>query len=84
MDEGSTGTPHLSVTRTDCAHLSDPEWGALQRRSRIIGEAAVATVLRTLSPTELHGVALGYCREVGATFTAVQGRTVNMGVRLLK
>ncbi|KAK1930061.1 hypothetical protein P3T76_014295 [Phytophthora citrophthora] len=60
MDKASTGTPHMSVTRTDCAHLSDPEWEALQRPSRVIGEVAVATMLRTLSPTEQHGVALGY------------------------
>ncbi|KAK1931503.1 hypothetical protein P3T76_012832 [Phytophthora citrophthora] len=56
MDQGSTGTPHMSVMRTDCAHLSDPEWEALQRLSQVIGEAAVATMLRTLSPTEQHGV----------------------------
>ncbi|KAL3673107.1 hypothetical protein V7S43_002402 [Phytophthora oleae] len=60
MDEGSAGTPNMSATRTDCPHLSDPEWEALQRLSQVIGEAAVATMLRTLLPTEQHGVTLGY------------------------
>ncbi|KAG3108288.1 hypothetical protein PI126_g24908 [Phytophthora idaei] len=48
------------ITRADCPHLSDPEWEALQRLATVIGEAAVATMLRTLSPTEQHGVALGF------------------------
>ncbi|ETP49962.1 hypothetical protein F442_04621 [Phytophthora nicotianae P10297] len=59
MNEGSMGTLHQSVTSPDCPHLSDPEWEVFQR-SRVIGEAAVATVLRKLSPTEQHGVVLGY------------------------
>ncbi|KAG3230677.1 hypothetical protein PI124_g24226 [Phytophthora idaei] len=57
------GNPSESATdiaRADCPHLSDPEWEALQRLATAIGEAAVATMLRTLSPTEQHGVALGF------------------------
>ncbi|OWZ19082.1 hypothetical protein PHMEG_0006731 [Phytophthora megakarya] len=63
MDGSSVGSPSTSAThvaRTDCPHLADPEWEALQRLSTGIGEAAVATMLRTLSPTEQHGVALGF------------------------
>jgi hypothetical protein len=82
MDEGSAGTPHLSVTRTDCPHLSDPEWEALQRLSRVIGEAAVATMLRTLSPTEQHGVALGYIvkeqRDVAASVASPKPRVESL------
>ncbi|KAK1944679.1 hypothetical protein P3T76_004591 [Phytophthora citrophthora] len=82
MDQGSTGTPHMSVTRTDCAHLSDPEWEALQRLSRVIGEAAVATMLRTLSPTEQHGVALGYIvkeqRDVAASVASPKPRVESL------
>ncbi|KAG2923823.1 hypothetical protein PC116_g3442 [Phytophthora cactorum] len=37
------------IARADCTHLSDPEWEALQRLATVIGEAAVATMLRTLS-----------------------------------
>ncbi|KAE9047565.1 hypothetical protein PR003_g1025 [Phytophthora rubi] len=48
------------VAREDCLHLADPEWEALRRLSTVIGEAAVATMLRTLSPTEQHDVALGF------------------------
>ncbi|KAG2789019.1 hypothetical protein Pcac1_g1606 [Phytophthora cactorum] len=48
------------IARADCPHLSDPEWEALERLAAVIGEAAVATMLRTLSPTEQHGVALGF------------------------
>ncbi|KAG3045463.1 hypothetical protein PI124_g24663 [Phytophthora idaei] len=48
------------IARADCPHLSDPEWEALQRLATVIGEAAVATMLRMLSPTEQHGVALGF------------------------
>ncbi|KAG4048116.1 hypothetical protein PC123_g16540 [Phytophthora cactorum] len=47
------------IARADCPHLSDPEWEALQRLATVIGEAAVATMLRTLSPTVQHGVTLG-------------------------
>ncbi|KAG3123357.1 hypothetical protein PI126_g23748 [Phytophthora idaei] len=59
----SMGGPSESAThiaRADCPHLSDAEWEALQRLATVIGEAAVATMLRTLSPTEQHGVALGF------------------------
>ncbi|GMF45616.1 unnamed protein product [Phytophthora fragariaefolia] len=58
----STGSPNAATThvaREDCPHLADPEWKALQRLATIIGEAAVATMYRTLSLTEQHGVALG-------------------------
>ncbi|GMF49462.1 unnamed protein product [Phytophthora fragariaefolia] len=63
----STGSPNAAAThvaREDCSHLADPEWEALQRLSTVIGEAAVATMLRTLSPTEQHGVALGFIMKV--------------------
>ncbi|KAG2957331.1 hypothetical protein PC118_g24071 [Phytophthora cactorum] len=69
------------IARADCPHLSDPEWGALQRLATVIGEAAVATMLRTLSPTEQHGVALGFIvkeqRDAAAatTTTASSGTT---------
>ncbi|GMF61321.1 unnamed protein product [Phytophthora fragariaefolia] len=59
----STGSPNAAAThvaREDYPHLVGPEWEALQRLSTVIGEAAVATMLRTLSPTEQHGVALGF------------------------
>ncbi|GMF34476.1 unnamed protein product [Phytophthora fragariaefolia] len=72
----STGSPNAAAThvaREDCPHLADPEWEAPQRLSTVIGEAAVATMLRTLSPTEQHGVALGFImkeqREVAARAT---------------
>ncbi|KAE9020140.1 hypothetical protein PR001_g13674, partial [Phytophthora rubi] len=72
----STGSPNTSAThvaREDCLHLADPEWEALQRLSTVIGEAAVATTLRTLSPTEQHGAALGFImneqRETAARAT---------------
>ncbi|GMF51906.1 unnamed protein product [Phytophthora fragariaefolia] len=72
----STGSPNAAAThvaREDCPHLADPEWEALQRLSTVIGEAAVATMLRTLSPTEQHGVALGFImkeqREAAARAT---------------
>ncbi|KAL4151860.1 hypothetical protein PRNP1_008797 [Phytophthora ramorum] len=60
MSVGSPNTSATHVARADCPHLSEPEWEALQRLSTVIGEAAVATMLRTLSPTEQHGVALGF------------------------
>ncbi|KAG2974802.1 hypothetical protein PC120_g25944 [Phytophthora cactorum] len=59
----SMGNPNASAThiaRADCPHLSDPEWEALQRLATVIRAAAVATMLRTLSPTEQHGVALSF------------------------
>ncbi|KAG3234212.1 hypothetical protein PI124_g20738 [Phytophthora idaei] len=69
------------IARADCPHLSDPEWEALQRLATVIGEAAVATMLRTLTPTEQHGVALGFLvkeqRDAAAatTTTASSGTT---------
>ncbi|GMF64180.1 unnamed protein product [Phytophthora fragariaefolia] len=72
----STGSPNAAAThvaREDCPHLADPGWEALQRLSTVIEVAAVATMLRTLSPTEQHGVALGFImkeqREVAARAT---------------
>ncbi|OWZ07153.1 LOW QUALITY PROTEIN: hypothetical protein PHMEG_00020496 [Phytophthora megakarya] len=60
-------------------HLADPEWEALQRMSTVIGEAAVATMLRTLSPTEQHGVAVGFImreqREVASAKPLSPGET---------
>ncbi|GMG17566.1 unnamed protein product [Phytophthora fragariaefolia] len=73
MSTGSPNTPATHVAREDCPHLADPEWEALQRLSTIIGEAAVATMLCMPSPTEQHGVALGFImkeqREVAARAT---------------
>ncbi|KAG2965558.1 hypothetical protein PC121_g10803 [Phytophthora cactorum] len=69
------------IARADCPHLSDPEWKALQRLATVIGEAAVATMLRTLSPTEQHGVALGFIVKekrdaaTATTTTASSGAT---------
>ncbi|KAE8955537.1 hypothetical protein PR001_g32059, partial [Phytophthora rubi] len=73
MSTGNLNTGATHVAREDCLHLADPEWEALQRLSTVIGEAAVATMLRTLSPTEQHGVALGFImkeqRETAARAT---------------
>ncbi|GMF40526.1 unnamed protein product [Phytophthora fragariaefolia] len=73
MSTGSLNTPATHVAREDCPHLADPEWEALQRLSTVIGEAAVATLLSTLSPIEQHGIALGFImkeqREVAARAT---------------
>ncbi|KAG2774604.1 hypothetical protein PC129_g20098 [Phytophthora cactorum] len=69
------------IARADCPHLSYPEWEALQRLTTVIGEAAVATILRTLSPTEQHDVALGFIvteqrdAAVATTTTASSGTT---------
>ncbi|GMF55528.1 unnamed protein product [Phytophthora fragariaefolia] len=78
----STGSPNAAAThvaREDCPHLADPEWEALQRLSTVIGEAAVATMLRTLSPTEQHGVALWFFmkeqRDVAARATVLTPST---------
>ncbi|GMF44460.1 unnamed protein product [Phytophthora fragariaefolia] len=78
----STGSPNAVAThvvREDCPHLADPEWETLQRLSAVIAEAAVATMLRTLSPTEQHGVALGFImkeqREVAARATVSTSST---------
>ncbi|KAG3010392.1 hypothetical protein PC121_g16068 [Phytophthora cactorum] len=76
--------PATHIARADCPHLSDPEWEALQRLATVIGEAAVATMLRMLSPTEQHGVALGFIvkeqRDAAAatTTTASSGTTPRM------
>ncbi|GMF18920.1 unnamed protein product [Phytophthora fragariaefolia] len=73
MSTGSPNTPATHVAHEGCPHLADPEWEALQRLATVIREAAVATMLRTLSPTEQHGVALGFIvkeqREVAARAT---------------
>ncbi|GMF54349.1 unnamed protein product [Phytophthora fragariaefolia] len=55
---GSPNTPATHVAREDCPHLADPEWEALQRLSTVIGEAAVATMLRTFLDLQQgkHGV----------------------------
>ncbi|KAG4037751.1 hypothetical protein PC123_g26686 [Phytophthora cactorum] len=69
------------IAHADCPHLSDPEWEALQRLATVIGEAVVATMLRTLSPTEQHGVALGFIVKeqrdaaTATTTTASSGTT---------
>ncbi|ETP49832.1 hypothetical protein F442_04735 [Phytophthora nicotianae P10297] len=60
LSTNSQSASATHVARADCPHLADPEWQALERLSTVIGEAAVATMLRTLSPTEQHGVALGF------------------------
>ncbi|OWY93034.1 hypothetical protein PHMEG_00037715 [Phytophthora megakarya] len=82
MDGSSVGSPSTSAThvaRTDCPHLADPDWEALQRLSTDIGEEAVATMPRTLSPTEQQGVALGYImreqHEVAAAKPVSPGET---------
>ncbi|GMF19292.1 unnamed protein product [Phytophthora fragariaefolia] len=59
MPTGSPNAVATHVPREDCPHLADPEWEALQRLATVIEKPAVATMLRTLSPTEQHGVALG-------------------------
>ncbi|KAG4042370.1 hypothetical protein PC123_g22135 [Phytophthora cactorum] len=75
------------IARADYPHLSDPEWEALQRLATVMGEAAVATMLRTLSPTEQHGLALGFIvkeqRDAAAatTTTASSGTTARVQSR---
>ncbi|GMF58700.1 unnamed protein product [Phytophthora fragariaefolia] len=70
MSAGSPSGFATHVAREDCPHLANPEWEALQRLSTVIGETAVATMLRTLWPIEQHGVALGFImkeqREIAA------------------
>ncbi|GMF56539.1 unnamed protein product [Phytophthora fragariaefolia] len=82
MSTGSSNTPATHVAREDGPHLADPEWEALQRLSTVIGEAAVATMLRTLSPTEQHGVALGFImkeqREIATRATVSTPSTPRM------
>ncbi|OWY99742.1 hypothetical protein PHMEG_00029210 [Phytophthora megakarya] len=79
LSVGSPSTSATHVARTDWPHLVDPEWEVLQRLSTVIGEAAVATMLRTLSPTEQHGVALGFIireqHEVAAAKPVSPGKT---------
>ncbi|KAG3126508.1 hypothetical protein C6341_g25342 [Phytophthora cactorum] len=76
------------IARADCPHLSDPEWEALQRLATVIGEAAVATMLRTLSPTEQHGVALGFIvkeqRDAAAATTTTASSGTTLRVQSLK
>ncbi|KAG3088404.1 hypothetical protein PI124_g2904 [Phytophthora idaei] len=67
------------IARADCPHLSGPEWVALQRLATVIGEAAVATMLRTLSPTEQHGVALGFIVKVHGDAAAATTTTASSG-----
>ncbi|KAG3114969.1 hypothetical protein PI124_g5246 [Phytophthora idaei] len=81
-DNPSMSNPDVSAThiaRADYPHLSDPEWEALQRLSTVIREGTVATMLRTLSPTEQHGVALGFIvkeqRDATATATTASSGT---------
>ncbi|OWZ04283.1 LOW QUALITY PROTEIN: hypothetical protein PHMEG_00023841 [Phytophthora megakarya] len=82
IDGLSVGSPSTSATHvasTDCPHLTDSVWEALRRLSTVIGEAAVASMLRTLSPTEQHGVALGFImreqHEVAAAKPVSPGET---------
>ncbi|KAG2986488.1 hypothetical protein PC121_g14920 [Phytophthora cactorum] len=76
------------IARTDCPHLSDPEWEALQRLATVIGEAAVATMLRTLSPTEQRGVALGFIvkeqQDAAAATTTMMSTGTTPRVQSLK
>ncbi|KAG2980077.1 hypothetical protein PC121_g22440 [Phytophthora cactorum] len=76
------------IARADCPHLSNPEWEALQRLATVIGEAAVATMLRTLPPTEQHGVALGFIvkeqRDAAAATTTMVSSGTTPRVRSLK
>ncbi|KAG3247311.1 hypothetical protein PI124_g7999 [Phytophthora idaei] len=67
------------IARADRPHLSDPEWEALQRLAIVIGEAAVATMLRTLSPTEQHGVALGFIVKEQRDAAAATTTTASSG-----
>ncbi|KAG2768727.1 hypothetical protein Pcac1_g20054 [Phytophthora cactorum] len=67
------------ISRADCPHLSDPEWEALQRLATVIGEAAIATMLRTLSPTEQHGVALGFIVKEQRDAAAATTTTASSG-----
>ncbi|KAG3069381.1 hypothetical protein PI124_g22898 [Phytophthora idaei] len=76
------------IARADCPHLSDPEWEALQRLATVLGEAAEATMLRTLSPTEQHGVALGFIvkeqRDAAAATTTTASSGATPSVQSLK
>ncbi|KAG2777185.1 hypothetical protein PC129_g19762 [Phytophthora cactorum] len=74
------------IARADCPHLSDPGWEALQRLVTVIGETAVATMLRTLSPTEQHGVALSFIvkeqRDAAAATTTTASSPTTPRVQL--
>ncbi|KAG2880252.1 hypothetical protein PC117_g26611 [Phytophthora cactorum] len=76
------------IARADCPHLSDSEWEALERLTIVIREAAVATMLRTLPPTEQHGVALGIIvkeqRDAAAATTTTASSGTTPRVQLLK
>ncbi|KAG2781338.1 hypothetical protein PC116_g18401 [Phytophthora cactorum] len=69
------------IARADRPHLSDPELGGTPKAGNSHWEAAVATILRTLSPMEQHDVALGFIvkehRDAAAatTTTASSGTT---------
>ncbi|KAG2983208.1 hypothetical protein PC121_g24105 [Phytophthora cactorum] len=67
------------IARADCPHLSGPEWESLQRLATVIGEAAVATMLRTLSPTEQHAVALGFIVKEQRDAAAATATTASSG-----
>ncbi|KAG3124918.1 hypothetical protein C6341_g25988 [Phytophthora cactorum] len=73
----SESTTHIACA--DCPHLSDSEWEALQRLATVIGETAVATMLRTLSPTEQHGVALGFIVKKQRDAVAATTTTTSSG-----
>ncbi|KAG3098790.1 hypothetical protein PI124_g24148 [Phytophthora idaei] len=77
MRDPSESATHIA--RADCPHLSDPEWEALQRLATVIGEAAVATMLRTLSSTEQHGVALGFIVKEQRDAAAASTTTASAG-----
>ncbi|KAG2809850.1 hypothetical protein PC116_g11349 [Phytophthora cactorum] len=67
------------IARADCPHLSDPEWEALQRLATVIGEAAVATLLRALLPTEQHRAVLGFIVKEQRDAAAAATTTVSAG-----
>ncbi|GMF70775.1 unnamed protein product [Phytophthora fragariaefolia] len=70
MSTGSSSATATHVAREGCPNLADQEWEELQRLATVIGDEAVATMLRTLSPTEQHGGALRFImkeqREIAA------------------
>ncbi|KAG2761419.1 hypothetical protein PC129_g9482 [Phytophthora cactorum] len=76
------GNPSESAThiaRAGCPHLSDPEWEALQRLATVIAEVAVATMLRTLSPTEQHRGALRFVAKEQRDAAAATTTTASSG-----
>ncbi|KAG3148526.1 hypothetical protein PC128_g23576 [Phytophthora cactorum] len=78
----SESTTHIACA--DCPHLSDSEWEALQRLATVIGETAVATMLRTLSPTEQHGVALGFIVKKQRDAVAATTTTTSSGTTVIE